>query len=265
LHSLWGLGGVNIHAAGTWASAPLDAELLFKLDGSIIVGDFTGTVGWASKSDSVVDVEDSVGSAWGPDHGLVLDGILLGVSLSSLVLGSTEGCAGHGSLLGSLGEVVGGDEVGSDTWVKTDVSVISGLHDGHLVASWVSQSQVELAILLLIGSVGSRTLNGLELIETKGDDGLVWGQQSADTARWAAVARIASLLNGDLLGGLVGTYSSQRGVRVGRIEARVWCIIGRWWRRKWCWWWWSNIWVWLYIGIWLSVWDWLSIRILRSI
>jgi len=64
---------------------------------------------------------------------------------------------------------------------------------------------VKLAILLLIGGVGSWALNGLELIETKGDNGLVRGQQGADTARWAAVARVASLLNGDLLGSLVGT------------------------------------------------------------
>jgi len=218
LHRLWGLGVVDIHAAGSWAAAPLDAELLLKLDGSIIVGNFTSTVGWASKSNSVVDVEDSVGSAWGPDHGLVLDGILLGVGLAVLVLRSAKSCTGHGSLLGSLGEVVGGDEVGSDTRVKTDVSVVGGLHDGHLISSWVSQTQVKLAILLLIGSVGSWALNGLELIETKGDNGLVRGQQSADTARWAAIAGVASLLNGDLLGSLVGTvwavlsrYSNSRG------------------------------------------------------
>jgi len=99
------LGGIDVDPT-TWASAPLDAELLFKLDGGIIVGDFSCAVGWSGKSNSVVDVEDSTGSAWAPDGGLVLDRVGLGVGLAVDVLWSAEGCAGHGSLLGGLREVV---------------------------------------------------------------------------------------------------------------------------------------------------------------
>jgi len=126
----WGLSSIDVQTTTTRASAPLDAELLLKFDGSIVIGNFTSTVGRACKSNSVVNVENSISSTRTPDHGLILNGVSFGVGLAIEVFWSAESGAGHCSLLGSLGEIIGGDEVGSDTWVKTDISVVSGLGNG---------------------------------------------------------------------------------------------------------------------------------------
>lgn len=66
--------------------------------------------------------------------------------------------------------------------------MIGGLHDRHLIASWVTKSQVKLAILLLITGGGAWSHNSLEAIEAEGDDGLVWRDQSADGTRWASIS-----------------------------------------------------------------------------
>jgi len=77
--------------------------------------------------------------------------------------------------------------------------VVGGLSYRKLIASWISQVQMKLAILLLIGRVGTVTLNGLERIKPKGDDGLIRGQDGADATSRATITRVAGLLNRHLL------------------------------------------------------------------
>lgn len=71
-------------------------QLLGKRNRSIIVGQFTRLVGLlVSERDAVVDVEDAVAAARGPDGGGCLDTVLLGVDLAVEELAAAgEGRAG---------------------------------------------------------------------------------------------------------------------------------------------------------------------------
>jgi hypothetical protein len=77
------------------AGSPGNADLLCELEGSIVIGDFTGaivTVG--CQGNAVVDIENAVGSAWRPDNGLSSDAVALGVGLAGSVLRATENSVG---------------------------------------------------------------------------------------------------------------------------------------------------------------------------
>jgi len=76
--------------------------------------------------------------------------------------------------------------------------VVGGLHDGHLITAWVTETEMQLTVLLLISSRGIWSEDGLEDVESEGDDGLVWRQQSAHGASWASITRVTSLFDGDL-------------------------------------------------------------------
>jgi len=232
-----GLDGIGVLrdfniSAKARAAAPLDAELLFKLDCSIIIGDFTRSLCIRRcKSDTIVNVKNSVGTAWRPDHGLILDSVLLGVGLAIHIVRSRETGSCHGSLLSSLGEIVGGDEIGDNTRIKPDIAVVCGCHDRHLVSSWVPQIQVKLAILLLIRWVGTGSNSRLEGIETKSNYRLVWRQQSAYRTSGAAIARVTCLLNSDLSGNICTRGWNDWDVRTGNwSNIRIW----RW--KRWRWW-----------------------------
>jgi hypothetical protein len=81
-------------------------ELLGEGDRRIVVGQLAGAVGrLAGKRNAVVDVEDAVAAAGGPDGGGRLDAVLLGVDLA---LG--EGAAaGEGGARGLLEMVLATD------------------------------------------------------------------------------------------------------------------------------------------------------------
>jgi hypothetical protein len=79
--------GVSAVSASTATAGrallPCDMELLREGDGRIIVGQFaTRARILASKRNAVVDVEDAVAAARGPDGGSGLDAVLLGVDLA---------------------------------------------------------------------------------------------------------------------------------------------------------------------------------------
>lgn len=81
-------------------------ELLGESDGGIVVGELTRRLGvLGGERDAVVDVEDAVAAAGGPDGGGGLDAVLLGVDLAVLELAAAgEGGAG-GLLVGSVSEL----------------------------------------------------------------------------------------------------------------------------------------------------------------
>lgn len=75
-------------------------QLLGKRDGRIVVGQFTSRLGvLARQRNAVVDVQDAVGAARGPDGGGGLDAVLLGVDLA-VGEGAAADERGAGCLLG---------------------------------------------------------------------------------------------------------------------------------------------------------------------
>jgi hypothetical protein len=80
------------------ALLPRDMELLGKSDGGIVVGELTASLAvLASKRNTVVDVEDAVAAAGGPDGGSGLDAVLLRVNLAGCE--SAAACEGGASSL----------------------------------------------------------------------------------------------------------------------------------------------------------------------
>jgi hypothetical protein len=73
-------------------------------------------------------------------------------------------------LLSVLGEEVGGDEGALHALVEAGPAVVGSVNDGILEATGVLEVQVESAVLGLVGTRVAGTNEGLELIETIGDD-----------------------------------------------------------------------------------------------
>lgn len=81
------------------ALLPGDVELLGESDGGIVVGELARRLCvLGGERDAVVDVEDAVAAAGGPDGGGGLDAVLLGVDLAVLEL-AAAGEGGAGGLL----------------------------------------------------------------------------------------------------------------------------------------------------------------------
>jgi hypothetical protein len=73
--------------------------------------------------------------------------------------------------LGSgLREEVGGEESASDALVKLGITVVGGIQESILEATWVLKAQVDLAVLGVVGNTGARPDVGLERVEAKGDN-----------------------------------------------------------------------------------------------
>jgi len=114
------------------AASPSDAKLLGELQCSIIIGDLASAVdSVCSEGNTIVDIQDAIGSTWRPDGGRSFNVVRLGVSLSVGELGSAKSAASCSSVGCILRKVVRGDEVGIDAIIKTDVAVIGSLQDGH--------------------------------------------------------------------------------------------------------------------------------------
>lgn len=73
-------------------------ELVGEGDGGIVVGQLAAGLGVAARErDAVVNVEDAVGAAGGPDGGGRLDLVVLGVDLALREVGAAlDGHAGGG-------------------------------------------------------------------------------------------------------------------------------------------------------------------------
>jgi hypothetical protein len=69
-------------------------QLLRERDSSIVVGQLTSSTGRSGgQRDTVVDVQDAVGAAGGPNGGSCLNRVLLGINLA--VYESTAAGSGH--------------------------------------------------------------------------------------------------------------------------------------------------------------------------
>jgi hypothetical protein len=166
-------------------------QLLSESDSSIVVGQFTASLAvLGGKRNTVVDIEDTVAAARGPDGGSGLDAVLLGVDLTLfegtaaregrtgclLMICLVDGLGVDGSVFvagswltyggtGVLREVVSGDETTSDTFVETGPAVVGSINHGVLETTRVCEVQVQLAVLALVGSDAAGANVGLELIE----------------------------------------------------------------------------------------------------
>lgn len=154
------------------ALLPAEVDLLGEGDGSIVVGD--GAIGLGVRGregDAVVDVEDAVGAARGPDIAARRDPVVLGVDLA---LGP-DAAARDGRLRRRrprrvLAEEVGAEEGSSHAGVELSVAVVRRLNDGELPARGIAQRQVNLAVLAAVRRPGAGANVGLEAVEAERDD-----------------------------------------------------------------------------------------------
>lgn len=187
-----GDGAVAAGARAGSALLPGNVELLSEGNGGIVVGKLSGSVALgAGQGNAVVDVEDTGSTAWRPDSSGRFDAVSLGIYLPVLEC-STSNCghAGGRSLAGILREVVGGNEVTSDTLIETSISVVGGVNNGVLKASGILEVQVELAVLAAVRDGSSGANIGLELIKSISNHGLVRRGAGGDGALRAAIARV---------------------------------------------------------------------------
>jgi hypothetical protein len=166
-------------------------QLLRECDGRIVVAQLSTSAGvLASKRNAVVDVQDAVGAAGGPDGSRGLDAVLFGVDLA-LFEGAAAREGGAGCLLGSvserskpfctnmscrgrvvtyggsgiLAEVVRRDEASRHSVVQTCPAVVGSIHNGVLETTRVREVQVQLAVLGFIRGFGAGANVRLELVE----------------------------------------------------------------------------------------------------
>lgn len=97
-------------------------------------------------------------------------GDIVRVCLSRLILWSGKSSAEVARASSILGEVVGGNEVGCDARVEANVAVICGSHNRDLESLWISQSQVQLTVLLLVCCRSVWPNSGLEAVEAECDN-----------------------------------------------------------------------------------------------
>lgn len=156
------------------ARAPVDVELVLDLDGSIVVGDLAQELAGAvagAEDDTVVDVEDSGATAGRPDVAGGGDLVLLGVHVTSGPDATAgDGGAGGGGCRGVLAEEVCAGELALHTLVELCPTVVDAAEDSKLVAAGVLEVQVQLTVLVAVGSLGLAANIGLEVIKAEGDD-----------------------------------------------------------------------------------------------
>ena len=84
-------------------------ELLVERDGSIVVGQLAGGLCvLGGQRDAVVDVEDAVAAAGGPDGGRGFDAVLLGVHLAFDELAAADEAGARGLLACSVSLISSG-------------------------------------------------------------------------------------------------------------------------------------------------------------
>jgi len=154
------------------ASTPVDVELVLDLDGGIVVGDLAASlVVGAGEGNAIVDVEDTVTAAWRPDVAGSGDLILLGVHLT---LGpdaaARDGRLRRGGGRGVLAEVVRAVEGARDARLELCVAVVCALDNGKLVATGISEVQMQLAVLSPHRGADVWPDICLESVKAKGDD-----------------------------------------------------------------------------------------------
>jgi hypothetical protein len=77
--------------------------------------------------------------------------------------------------------------------------VVGGVHHGVLEATGVREVQMQLAVLTLVRSDGSRANIGLEGIEAPSNDSLVVRGRGRNGALRASATRVGSVADGDLV------------------------------------------------------------------
>lgn len=203
------------------ALPPAEVELLSKGDGGIIIGDLSaGRAVGAREGDAVVDVEDAVGAARGPDVAGRGDLVVLGVDLALGPDTATldRGLRGRGGL-SVLAEVVGAVEGSSDTGLELSIAVVGAIDEGKLETAGIPEAQVKLAVPGLERRADTGSDVGLERIEAEGDDSLVGRDVGRHTLLRAATAGPLRIGDLDLL--RVGLISpSLGGQRAGSDERR---------------------------------------------
>jgi len=160
---------------GPLALLPLEVENLLDGDRGVIIGNLTlGIVTVRRERNAVVNVENTIGTTWGPDHGAAVHSVVLGVHLTVLVYPTAgDGSPGRGGVAGVLGEEVCGEEVTRDARVELGEAVIRAVEDRKGKSLRVFQVHVNLAVLGVVARLGSRPYVGLELVESQRENGVV--------------------------------------------------------------------------------------------
>lgn len=104
------------------------------------------------------------------DHSGGLNQILLGVHVTIDPLRAGNRGTRCARLRSSLREEVRGDEGPCDTWIETSPSVVSRVDYGVLESTGVLQTEMDLALLGLVGLLGGRADVSLEGIKAKCHD-----------------------------------------------------------------------------------------------
>jgi hypothetical protein len=101
-------------------------------------------------------------------------------------------------LVGLTGEVVSRLESTSDALLDVGVTAVVGAKNGVLEAAWVTDVDVELAVLALLGDRDTRA-DGCDVsVEDDGDKGLVAVELGAQGALRTSGSSIGDISDGDL-------------------------------------------------------------------
>jgi hypothetical protein len=179
--------------AATLAPAPSEGEDLSELAVHRVGGEKSELRLVSLKADLGVDVEHTVLSAWRPDGGSRVDCVGEGVvrRVWALEVGLGAG------LVGVTGEVVGGLLGSGLALGELGVAAVGGLEDAVLPATWVSEVDVQLAVLAVFDDANAWAHGSDVFVKDQCESGTIRRDLLGDGASRAASSTSGNGLNPD--------------------------------------------------------------------